>query len=155
MANNNLPIPIDSDLALEAHIAKLERMDMGDKIDTFFSNGWSVPLAARALGVSRKAFRLYMKRNTEFRLLVNRYESVLIAKAESKLQELIEEKNFPAIKFFLERRSPKRYGQRVELVETEDNKKPKVKITAEMTLEEAQRVYASEMIKDVTPKKKK
>ena len=149
----NLPIPINSPLILEAHIEKLDRMKMDLKVHTFFENAWSVPLTARALGVSRKALRKYIKQSPEFRLFVNRFESVLIARAESKLQDLIEEKHFPSIKFFLERRAPEKYGPKVEII-TDKRKRKKMRITSEMTLEEAQRVFAEDMSAiDVTPKK--
>lgn len=103
---------------------------------------------AELLGISRQWLYKLIDQQDELKEEIEAAQEFVLDKAEKALEELVEAKNFQAIKFTLETRGKKRgYGNSLEL--TGDATKPITLVTSEMSPEAAARAYLDTIKPDV------
>ncbi len=97
-------------------MARPTKTEMNKKkiLDLYVKAQGNVSLMCQSVGISRKTFYEWMKIDEEFKQQIEDIDidEMKLDLAEHKLGTLIQEKNFPAIKFFLENKGESRgYGQ--------------------------------------------
>ncbi|NYT46372.1 MAG: hypothetical protein H0A75_00240 [Candidatus Methanofishera endochildressiae] len=102
--------------------------------------GYNQTYAAKELGKSRSWLKVKLSEDTQLRQMFDDARELVLDKAESQLEILVEKGDFNAIKFALSTRGRGRgFGTSIEV--TGDSAKP-IKIKATMSVEESARLYA-------------
>lgn len=117
-------------------------------IKVYKAAGFHKGKTAKALGISRSSLYRLLTTREELAKMVHDAEEEKLDNAEKVLGELVEDKNFQAVKFILETKGRKRgYGSSLEL--TGDASKPITLITSRMSPEDAERAYRDTIRPDV------
>ena len=102
-------------------------------IELFFAKTGNISLLCKAIGIHRSTYYEWISKDEEFKKKVEIEREGLIDFAESKLFNLIDDKNVTAIIFFLKTRAKDRgYIEKIEQVIMGDEFKPlKVIVTSD------------------------